>query len=282
MTKSQNISAHAGASTQTDLMVFEPWLTRWNLVTDGEPFASNWSRLLPVRRDGEALMLKAAMAPSEIQGSGFLEWLDGAGAAKVHAREDDAVLLERITGPRSLVAMENDGDIEGALRVLCEVGAAIHKPRAAAPPSVLYSFQVWFAHLNEVAALQGGILLQAAQMAERLLADPQDIRALHGDLHHENVLDGGVRGWLAIDPKGLWGERAFDFALMVLPPNLEQDADPGVLWQRAHLIGKLAEVDPQRLLQWVMVQAALWASWAAPIRDWIAITQASVQALDEF
>lgn len=30
---------------------------------------------------------------------------------------------------------------------------------------------------------------------------------LHGDLHHGNVLDFGASGWLAIDPKGLKGER---------------------------------------------------------------------------
>jgi aminoglycoside/hydroxyurea antibiotic resistance kinase len=41
---------------------------------------------------------------------------------------------------------------------------------------------------------------------------------LHGDLHHGNVLDFGLRGWLAIDPKGLLGERGFDFANIFTNP----------------------------------------------------------------
>ena len=45
-----------------DLADFQPWLDRWRLAPDGEAFDSTWSRLLPVRRDGRALMLKACMA----------------------------------------------------------------------------------------------------------------------------------------------------------------------------------------------------------------------------
>jgi streptomycin 6-kinase len=45
-------------------------------------------------------------------------------------------------------------------------------------------------------------------------------RALHGDLHHENVLDFGERRWLAIDPHGLHGERFFDFANIFTNPDL--------------------------------------------------------------
>ena len=41
----------------------------------------------------------------------------------------------------------------------------------------------------------------------KLLAEPREVCALHGDLHHDNVLDFGPRGWLAIDPHALVGER---------------------------------------------------------------------------
>jgi len=39
--------------------------------------------------------------------------------------------------------------------------------------------------------------------AQALLADPRDIVRLMATSTHGNVLDGGERGWLAIDPKGL-------------------------------------------------------------------------------
>ncbi|WP_430515673.1 aminoglycoside phosphotransferase family protein, partial [Inquilinus limosus] len=46
----------------------------------------------------------------------------------------------------------------------------------------------------------GGIVARAAAIARDLLAERREIVTLHGDLHHDNVLDFGPRGWLAIDP----------------------------------------------------------------------------------
>jgi streptomycin 6-kinase len=81
----------------------------------------------------------------------------------------------------------------------------------------------WFRELQPAAATHGGILVRCAETAQALLAEPRDIGVLHGDLHHGNVLDFGVRGWLAIDPKGHLGERGFDFANIFSNPDL---ADP--------------------------------------------------------
>ena len=86
-----------------DLSDFEPWLTRWHLEVDGAPFASRWSQLLPVRREGHAMMLKAHMAEQEVQGSAFLATYGGRGAVHVYERDADAVLMERATGPRDLI-----------------------------------------------------------------------------------------------------------------------------------------------------------------------------------
>ena len=263
-----------------DLQVFGPWLVRWRLTPDGAPVAANSSRLLPVRRDGRALMLKAAMEPREIAGSAYLDWLGGGGAAKVFAREVDAVLMERLTGGRSLPGMDNDGAAETVARIMCGVAAALHAPRPSPPPSSLYPLAGWFERLDAVASAEGGLLARAAAEARGLLADPCEACVLHGDLHQFNVLDGGARGWLAIDPSGLAGERGFEFALMVLPPNLEHDRDPAVLGRRARLYARHAGVEPDRLLRWVMCQTALWAAWAAPGRDWRAVTAAAAAALD--
>src|SRR3546814_13426940 len=70
----------------------------------------------------------------------------------------------------------------------------------------------WFRALNPAAATHGGILARCAATARALLAESRGTGVLHGDIHHDNVLDFGPRGWLAIDPKRLVGERGFDFA----------------------------------------------------------------------
>src|SRR3546814_3749922 len=65
----------------------------------------------------------------------------------------------------------------------------------------------WFRALNPAAATHGGILARCAATARALLAESRGTGVLHGDIHHDNVLDFGPRGWLAIDPKRLVGER---------------------------------------------------------------------------
>jgi streptomycin 6-kinase len=66
-------------------------------------------------------------------------------------------------------------------------------------------------------------------IADKLLDDPRDIVALHGDIHHGNILDFGERGWLAIDPKGLIGERGFDYANNFCNPDAAIATRPGRL-----------------------------------------------------
>ena len=61
------------------------------------------------------------------------------------------------------------------------------------------------------------ILARCADVARRLLAEPREVTVLHGDLHHDNVLHGS-RGWLAIDPKGLIGERTYEVANLLGNP----------------------------------------------------------------
>ena len=68
---------------------------------------------------------------------------------------------------------------------------------------------------------------------------------LHGDLHHDNVLDFGERGWLAIDPKRLLGERGFDFANIFTNPDLADPTrpvatEPGRFGRRLEVIAEAA------------------------------------------
>ena len=120
---------------------------------------------------------------------------------------------------------------------------------------------VWFRQLEPAAARYGGILTKSAAAARELLASPHEIVALHGDVHHGNILDGGDRGWLAIDPKGVLGERGFDYANLFRNPDAMIATAPRRLQRQARVVAEEGKLDPRRLLTWILAYAGLGAAW---------------------
>lgn len=241
--------------------MFDEHLARWGLVPDGTPITTHSSRLLPVLRDGEPAMLKVAHAPEERAGARVMAWWAGDGAARVLAHAGDALLLERATGSGSLAEMARGGQDDEATRILCGAAARLHAPRNRPAPE-LVPLARWFRALQPASAAHGGILSRSARAARELLADPQDVVVLHGDLHHDNVLDFGARGWLAIDPKGLIGERAFDFANLFLNPDRQTATAPGRLARQVDVVADAAGLERGRLLRWITAYAGLSAAWS--------------------
>jgi streptomycin 6-kinase len=245
--------------------MFEPWLQRWTLVPDGAEIVTRGGHLLPVRRGGERAMLKLALAEEERRGAALLDWWDGDGSVRVLARQDAALLMERAEGGLSLPAMARDGRDGEACRILCATAGRLHASRHGPLPA-LVPLGTWFADLGSAADSQGGPLRRAWAEARRLLGAPREVGVLHGDLHHGNVLDFGARGWLAIDPKGLAGERGFDFANIFANPDAEDPARPvalrpGRLASRLGTVAGAARLEPRRLLRWIIAWAGLSAAW---------------------
>jgi streptomycin 6-kinase len=242
---------------------FESYLSRWRLAPDGAPILTATSRLLPVRQGGAAAMLKLFDAPEERFGSGLMAWWDGEGAARVLAIDAGAVLLERAEGSRSLAAMAAGGADAEATAILCRVVARLHAPRSTPWPEAV-PLPVWFRALD--AADHPHPLARSAGIARALLSEPRDVRLLHGDIHHDNVLDFGSRGWLAIDPKRLVGERAFDYANLFCNPDFADPSlavarDPAAFAARTALVTAEAGIEADRLLRWIVAWTALSATW---------------------
>jgi streptomycin 6-kinase len=153
--------------------MFDTYLSRWNLVPDGSPIITQSGRLLPVRRRGEPAMLKLVTEAEERFGVMLMEWWDGDGAARVLARDDDALLLERAEGAVSLADMARNGRDDEACRVLCAVAARLHAPRPEPLPELI-PLPHWFRELEPAAATHGGILARCAETAHVLLAEPRE------------------------------------------------------------------------------------------------------------
>jgi streptomycin 6-kinase len=237
------------------------YLAQWRLTPDGTPLTTLTSILLPVRQEGMPAMLKIATEAEERQGGESMIWWDGEGAARVLAHDADALLMERATGEGSLVEMvRNDRDDE-ATRIICAAASRLHAPRDRPRPPSLVPLTRWFAELEPAAGRHGGVLEVAAATARELLDKPRDVVVLHGDIHHGNILDFGPRGWLAIDPKHLVGERTFDFVNILRNPDAQVALAPGRFSRQSTVVAEAAGLDRPRLLQWTLAFAGLSAAW---------------------
>ncbi|HEX2842380.1 aminoglycoside phosphotransferase family protein [Hyphomicrobium sp.] len=244
---------------------FDVYLTRWGLVPDGDPIFTRAARLLPVRRGGEAAMLRITVLEEAKGGEVLLNWWEGRGAARVLAVDGDALLLERAEGSRSLSAYARNGRDDEATEIICDVISELHVPRDKALPDLI-PLDRWFAELWPVAATQGGIFARSAEAARALLSSEREIGALHGDIHHDNILDFGERGWLAIDPNRLCGERGYDYANLFCNPDIEDPARPVAVLperflRRLEIVVERSGLERKRLLQWVLAYTGLSAAW---------------------
>jgi streptomycin 6-kinase len=77
---------------------------------------------------------------------------------------------------------------------------------------------------------------------------------------------GGARGLLAIDHKGLVGERGFDFANIFANPDLDDPArpvatEPARFARRVEVVIEAVGLDRNRLLRWVLAWTGLSTAW---------------------
>jgi streptomycin 6-kinase len=259
-----DLSLTAEASVPPEVQAF---LAAWKLEPDGALIATRSSWILPVRRGDVAILpaiLKVARIPDERRGYALMRWWNGAGAAAVLEAAPDALLLERAESGRSLAAMAWSGDDGHATAILCETAARLHAG-CDAPFPELHPLEAWFEPLLDFREPPDW-LRNSAEVARGLLSAQHSICPLHGDLHHDNVLDFGVRGWKAIDPHGLLGERVFDYANIFTNPDLSDPQRPlatlpGRLEARLAIVTRRAGIEPANLLRWIVAWTGLSAAW---------------------
>ena len=122
----------------------------------------------------------------------------------------------------------------------------------------------WLAALDNDWSIPHDFLQKAKKLRDELLQTSKLDVLLHGDLHHDNILQ-DADGWLVIDPKGVIGEPAYEVAAFIRNPMLEllnhYDA-PNIIDNRVTRFAELFELPSQRILDWCFVQAVLAWVWA--------------------
>lgn len=196
-----------------------------------------------------------------------LRYFDGHGAVRLLAHDEQAQLLE-YAGDEELAEMVSRGaDLEATV-IIADVLNKLHRPQPDVPVPQLRTLQQRFFSLfnraaQDEAAGEASIYRRAASVAQHLLSNPQNECVLHGDIQHHNIRLHPIRGWLAYDPKGLYGERLYDTANALCNPATapERALSEERFLQVSQILADKMGVHVGRLRAFAFAFACLSATW---------------------
>ncbi|MDX3584443.1 aminoglycoside phosphotransferase family protein [Streptomyces europaeiscabiei] len=239
------------------------FLNRWGLRLDGPAMHGMCALVLPVVRtaDDTPAVLKLQILDDESEGEPVaLSVWDGDGAVRLlaHDGETGTMLLERLDPARML---SHEPDTRKAVLVIARLLA--HLTTAPAPPAMRRLSDIATDMLDRTPPVLARIpdtsdrrlIADCAAALREVVSEPGD-RLLHWDLHFDNVLGADRAPWLAIDPKPLAGDPAFE-----LWPALNNRFDPNEVPWRFDAMTDVLSLDRDRARAWTLarlLQNAIW------------------------
>jgi streptomycin 6-kinase len=257
----------------------EECAARWSLEV-GPPFLPlSYNYVATVKRaDGARLVLKVCFPDAEAATEReALRLFDGRGSVRLlDSDEGRSALLLECLEPGTRLAEMCETDDEGATSFAASVMRSLRRPAPEAHdfPSVARWGEGFGRHRTRFDGKTGPIPARLFEEAETLFRDLNNSAAepvlLHGDLHHENILAARRESWLAIDPKGVVGEPAYEVGALLRNPNTRFLAWPNLARVMERRIRQLSEelgFERERVRGWGLSQAILAAIWSCEDGD---------------
>ena len=265
---------------------------RWALVV-GEPFDTGmaaWTAPATTAA-GDDVVLKLSYPHLEArdEAAALAAWA-GAGVVELLGADADdwALLLRRLRPGSSL----REAQLPTAAHLA--VGAGLMRRMAAVPVPAGPPFRDLVEVASGLATLaaerigrllpaaphpvDAGLCRHAVDLLQTLPGDAADRGLVHGDLNPGNILrhdeaasgtDGEPAGWLAIDPKPVHGDLAWDAWPLLTQVGDWTSTVPRAadLVDRTRLVADLTGLDAARMAAWAVARGAESALWAAD-RGW--------------
>lgn len=246
---------------------------RWH-ITVGAPFGLSMNFAAPATHaDGTPLVLKiiAPYLDADLEYL-VLQHYAGHGAIRLLQRDEasGAMLLERCLPGDELATLfpERDDDASAiAGEVMAKLWHPLHDDH---PFPTLAEYTGVMDHFDSLCdgsppPMNPRVVDAAQQLRRDLLSSAPETVLLHGDFHHHNVLRAQREPWLAIDPKGVAGEKAYEPSPMFYNPLGDWHAGivdgAKFVRRRAEIISERAGLDLQRVLAWAVVQGVVADAW---------------------
>jgi streptomycin 6-kinase len=256
------------------------WLTRlpdliaacereWAIST-GPAFPLSFNYVAPATtRSGGHTVLKLSPYREDLaHEAAALRAFDGRGAVRLlaHNQPRGALLMRRAMPGQTL----QDLDQSVALEAACGVMKTLWRPPPAEYPFPTVdrwglAFPRYERRFPDGGPLPSGIVERGGATFRELLESSEGGLLLHGDLHYENILNAGPDTWLAIDPKGVVGEGAYEPAALLRNRLDEIRRSPtprASMERRVGTIADLLDFDAHRVRAWGFAQAVLSVLWS--------------------
>jgi streptomycin 6-kinase len=247
--------------------IVDDLLARWKCEPDGEVMHGEVGLIVPVRRtDGPAVLKVSYPHPGNAhEPDAFATWA-GRGAVMLYERDDEqfAMLLER-AGPSRLADLRDGEEIaEAAGRLSCRLSV----PGPAGLPRLQAQADGWEEQIRTGAldfpqVLPSSVVDAALAIVDELGRNQPEL-VVHGDLHPRNILRGEREDWLAIDPKGLVGDPAYDGSMFFrarVRVLMETDDPVKRLQRELEVFAEAAGVDAERVRRWARLQLVFAVYW---------------------
>ncbi|MFJ1758003.1 aminoglycoside phosphotransferase family protein [Kitasatospora sp. NPDC088134] len=234
-------------------------LADWELVPERvlEP-GGRGSVLLYAHRAADRSPVAVKAARPSAEAAALRAWA-GRGAVLLLAEADGALLLERLHGEiplRSLAEAKAMLEATSLLRRLWVPAPAGHGFETLPERAARIAARI--AERRELpAAADAAPLVDEALEAVALAGDGGDW-LLHGAFHHGRVLAAERAPWLAVGPRPVVGDRAFDLARLVLDRVDTLAASPGprgAARRRLRQLAEAVELPAERVRAWTLLRA---------------------------
>jgi streptomycin 6-kinase len=234
---------------------------------ESSPFASPTGVLRKGQGEGNVILKIGVPNPELNSEMAALKLFNGEGACQLLECDEERgfLLLERLKPGTMLADLTDDDERTNiAIDVMSKLW------REVPNNNNFIQLSVWFDALKKIRLkFNGGtgpfptkLLEQVESNLPGLFVD-KNVKLIHGDFHHFNVLSSD-RGWLAIDPKGVIGPVGYEIGpLMINPWNSISDRVNfrAQTERRIRILSERLNLERENLIKWATAHAVLSACW---------------------
>ncbi|WP_187254623.1 aminoglycoside phosphotransferase family protein [Alkalicoccus halolimnae] len=232
------------------------------------PFELSYNYVAPIQcGDGSRAVIKFTVSEKEYRTeTEALRCFNNSGAVKLLDTDAErGIMLLECIQPGTMLAEVKEEEMTAL--AAAEVMKKLWKPASAKnslpdmSSKVESMKRIYVNNKQGLGSVSKRTLKEALTIFQQLANSQKQLYLLHGDLHHYNILRGEREPWLAIDPKGMIGERESDvipFLLNKLPDQHKK----AVIKKRISIFVKELQLNEEKILLWGFAQAVLAYCWS--------------------